>query len=109
MEMGGSTPTTGTNFRSNFLTMKTLIIHPKDKSTAFLNIVYKNIPEATVITGGVSIKRLKQMIDAHDRVMMMGHESPYGLFSVGKFKAGWYIIDQRMVDALKTKTNSIYI
>jgi len=65
--------------------MKTLIIHPEDSSTTFLDIVYESIPNKTVITGGVSKAQVQQLIREHDRVMMMGHGSPGGLFGVGKF------------------------
>jgi hypothetical protein len=94
--------------------MKTLIIHPKDDSTFFLDIVYKNIPDKTVVTGGVSKYEVMKLIESHDRVMMMGHGSPGGLFSVGQFtemgsKYGGYIIDQSTVPLLKEKDNSVFI
>jgi hypothetical protein len=90
--------------------MKTLIIHPEDSSTSFLDIVYSPIQEKTIITGGISKTELIQLIMEHDRVMMMGHGSPGGLFSVGQFKnAGAYIIDQSVVPYLKSKTNNVYI
>lgn len=97
--------------------MKTLIIHPSDPSTTFLDIVYKSIPNKTVITGGVSKSEVQQLIREHDRVMMMGHGSPAGLFSVGQFKhtggngfyGGGYIIDQSMVSMLNEKDNNVFI
>ena len=90
--------------------MKTLIIHPADFSTSFLDIVYNPIPNKTVITGGVTKSEVQKLIKEHDRVMMMGHGSPGGLFSVGQFGGGnGYIIDQTMVPALKEKDNSVFI
>ena len=90
--------------------MKTLIIHPADPSTTFLDIVYTPIENKTVVTGGVSKAEVQQLIREHDRVMMMGHGSPGGLFNVGKFKnCGAYIIDQQMVPLLKEKDNSVFI
>jgi len=90
--------------------MKTLIIHPEDKSTSFLDIVYNPIPNKTVVTGGVSKEDIKKLIKEHDRVMMMGHGSPGGLFSIGRFSgAGGYIIDQTMVPLLMEKDNSVFI
>ena len=90
--------------------MKTLIIHPEDKSTSFLDIVYNPIPNKTVVTGGVSKEDIKKLIREHDRVMMMGHGSPGGLFSIGRFGgAGGYIIDQTMVPLLMEKDNSVFI
>jgi hypothetical protein len=90
--------------------MKTLIIHPADHSTSFLDIVYESVPNKTLITGGVSKSDVIKLIMEHDRVMMMGHGSPGGLFSVGQFSnSGAYIIDQTMVPYLRDKIESVYI
>lgn len=90
--------------------MKTLIIHPKDASTSFLDIVYENIQDKTLITGGVTKSELIKLINEHDRIMMMGHGSPAGLFAVGQFNnVGAYIIDQSMVPYLKQKENNVFI
>lgn len=90
--------------------MKTLIVHPKDKSTSFLDIVYQPIENKTLITGGVTKEELHELIESHDRVMMMGHGSPFGLFSIGQFKkCGGYIIDHTVVPLLEKKDNSIFI
>ena len=90
--------------------MKTLIIHPKDKSTQFLDVIYKNMENVTLVTGGKTKQEIKELIKEHDRCMFMGHGSPSGLFSVGQFQAnGGYIIDGFMVDELKKKDNTIFI
>jgi hypothetical protein len=90
--------------------MKTLIIHPKDKSTHFLDIVYNPIPNKTIITGGVTQNKLIKLIEEHDRVMMCGHGSPLGLFSVGQFPdTKGYVIGSNMVETLSKKDNSIFI
>lgn len=93
--------------------MKTLIIHPADPSTSFLDIVYESIPNKTVITGGVSKSEVQQLIREHDRVMMMGHGSPGGLFAVGQFTEHRsycsYIIDNTTVPLLAEKDNSVFI
>lgn len=90
---------------------KTLIIHPKDDSTSFLEVVYKNIENKTVVTGGISKQALKTMIEEHDRVMMMGHGSPHGLFSIGNFHntQGGLIIDHTMVRYLEKKDDNVFI
>jgi hypothetical protein len=89
---------------------KTLIIHPKDRSTKFLDIVYNPIPNKTVITGGISRDEVLELIKEHDRVMMMGHGSPNGLFSVGQFWGSYgMVIDERAVELLKEKNNSVFI
>jgi hypothetical protein len=94
--------------------MKTLVIHPVDPSTTFLDIVYKNIPadELTLIQSGTK-QEVRELIESHDRVMMMGHGSPNGLFAVGQFRDvntfSGYVIDQTMVELLKEKDNSVFI
>ena len=80
--------------------MSTLVIHPEDSSTWFLNRVYEDIEDLTLVTGNVSKDEVKSMIRDHDRIMMMGHGSPRGLFSVGQFPSvnnNCYIIDESFV------------
>jgi len=90
---------------------KTLVIHPKDNSTTFLEHVYQNIENKTVVTGGITKHALKTMIEEHDRVMMMGHGSPQGLFSIGNFHntQGGLIIDHTMVKYLDEKDDNVFI
>jgi hypothetical protein len=91
-------------------TKSCLIIHPKDRTTQFLDIAYKNIPNKTIITGGVTKQEVKKLIEQHDQVIMCGHGAPVGLFSVGEFpNSGGLIIDHTMVDVLSEKNNSIFI
>jgi hypothetical protein len=90
--------------------MKTLIIHPKDSTTSFLDIVYEPIENKTVITGRITKEELHDLIKSHDRIMMMGHGSPFGLFSIGQFKrTGGYIIDHTTVSLLEEKKDSVFI
>ena len=91
--------------------MKTLIIHPDDRSTDFLKPIYENITDATVVTGGISKSEVYQLIEQHDRIYMMGHGSPYGLFSCAKFKTldySGFIINNKNVELLRNK-ECIYI
>ena len=90
--------------------MKTLIIHPKDKSTDFLTEIYKDIPNKKVVTGGLTKREIGELIQTHDRVIMCGHGTPNGLLSVGQFKTKFsYIIDYSFVHLLKQKTENIFI
>jgi hypothetical protein len=90
--------------------MKTLIVHPQDASTSFLYGVYKDLPDKTVITGGLTKNQLQKEILRHDRILLSGHGSPQGLLSVGKFsRSGLYIIDDTMVQSLKNKANTLCI
>ena len=90
--------------------MTTLIIHPNDPSTRFLEVIYKDIPNKTVITGRTQKNKIASLIESHDRVMIMGHGCPYGLFSVGQFDNGnGLILDYTNVEPLKKKDNTVFI
>jgi hypothetical protein len=85
--------------------MKTLIIHPDDRSTVFLKGIYQDLPDKTVITGGVTKLKLRKYIETHDRTIFCGHGSQNGLLGVNHFPEGPYIIDVSMVESLQNKTN----
>jgi hypothetical protein len=88
--------------------LKSLIIHPTDASTDFLRPIYKNVTNSTLITGNIIKAELLQLAHEHDRVMMMGHGSPQGLFAVNQFPDEGhmtYIVDQSFIPALKNKDN----
>ena len=93
--------------------MKTLVIHPKDKSTDFLKPIYADLDNVTLVTGGWSRDHILEAIQTHDQVMMMGHGSPGGLFAVGQFPIEQpyfsYIIGAQMIEALSQKDNNIFI
>ena len=78
--------------------MKTLIIHPKDKSTDFLNIIHKNYTVFDVEKNSKS--KLREAIKKHDKIIMLGHGSPDGLFSS---KQERFIIDSNLVYLLREK------
>jgi hypothetical protein len=88
--------------------MKTLVIHPDDRSTDFLRPIYQNIPGATVITKNITDETLMSVIRANDRIIMLGHGSPSGLFNVSGIGVGLFAIGSQHVDALATK-ECIYI
>jgi hypothetical protein len=84
---------------------KTLIIHPTDRSTDFLKPIYSKILDATIIVSGTK-EQVNEEITKHDRIMMMGHGSPWGLFSVGRFiGSNGYVIDHDTVKLLRDKQN----
>jgi hypothetical protein len=70
--------------------MKTLVIHPSDRSTAFLKQIYEGRDftvvnahkDINIIKGdeGYSKKKFIEQVKAHDRIIMMGHGYPGGLF-----------------------------
>ena len=96
--------------------IKTLIVHPDDRSTDFLKAVYENIHNKTVITGGVSVEEVERQIKKHDRVIMLGHGTRWGLLAVGQFYhesknafEPFYVINQFTAKHLKNKKDNIYI
>ena len=93
--------------------MKTLVIHPKDKSTDFLKPIYSGLDDVTLVTGDWSQDQILEAIQTHDQVIMMGHGSPGGLFTAGQFltegKYLSYVIGVGMVEALSQKDNNIFI
>jgi hypothetical protein len=90
--------------------MKTLVIHPDDKSTDFLCPIYQTIKNKTVLRHGVTKKEVAEQIKIHDRIIMLGHGSPDGLFAVGQFKTdNSYIIDSSLTDILAEKEENVYI
>jgi len=56
-----------------------LVIHPDDRSTDFLKPSYEDL-NATVITQPNQMFNLQETMKNHNRIIMMGHGSPYGLF-----------------------------
>jgi hypothetical protein len=88
--------------------MKTLVIHPKDSSTDFLIPIYMNLKsfpdfeDVTIIRGG-SKDEVDEQIKQHDRIIMMGHGSPQGLFAVGQFGMQGMIIGHSTVPLLENK------
>ena len=75
-----------------------------DRSTDFLKAIYKDLPNITVVTEDMPAKELNALILEHDRVIMLGHGSPSGLFG----RARGYVISEDNVQALRGKDN-VYI
>lgn len=79
--------------------MTTLVIHPKDNTTDFMSILYEG-KDWTIFRQITNRTDLLELIDAHDRIIMVGHGTPSGLIIP---RTNSYLIDSRMVYILKTK------
>jgi hypothetical protein len=79
--------------------MKTLVIHPEDYTTRFLKVIYEDHPEWTVIDQRIPSSELKKKIKEHDRIVMLGHGTAYGLLGWGGMA-----ITSEYVYLLKEKT-----
>jgi hypothetical protein len=90
--------------------MKTLVIHAEDSSTDFLCPIYQTIEDRTVLRKGFTKNEIAEQIKIHDRIIMLGHGSPDGLFSVGQFETNnSLIIDSSLITLLAEKEENIYI
>lgn len=75
---------------------RTLVIHPSDRSTDFLKLIYQDkdydvISERKDLTKPKLLKAIKE----HDKIIMLGHGTPYGLIFTP--------IDNSFGDLLRTK------
>lgn len=77
--------------------LKTLVIHPTDPSTDFLNVIYADL-ECMVIRENIDDIQLRNLIRHHDRIIMLGHGFQLGLFGHGKI-----LINASHVELLKDK------
>ncbi|MEK6828918.1 MAG: hypothetical protein AABY15_02245 [Nanoarchaeota archaeon] len=84
-----------------------LVIHPKDVTTDVLSVIYNDI-NATVLRQPTSKKRLKELIKAADRVIMLGHGTEYGLGYLRNYEL-YNLIDSSLVYLLREKKDNIYI
>jgi hypothetical protein len=85
--------------------MKTLVIHPDDRSTDFLKPIYSGLSNTTVLTENISQPALKEAIAEHDQIIMMGHGSPSGLFNVSSMGHNFFTIGKEHVELLQDKKN----
>jgi len=83
--------------------MKTLVIHPEDRSTDFLKPIYTNIKRKTVLSKNISHDKLLAMIRSHDTIIMLGHGSSSGLFNVSGIGKGVMVVGESLVEELRGK------
>ena len=84
-----------------------LIVHMTDPSTEFLCPIYQNIRSKTVLREPVAVHEMNALIKRHERVIMLGHGSPAGLFSMDF--GNDYIISDENAEALAGKNNSLFV
>ena len=89
--------------------MAILVIHPNDRSTEFLKVLYEN-KEVSLLTEKDGNARIKKCLkdDRFDVVMLLGHGYPRGLFAPNKNHGvieqfGREIISSKHVDLLRKK------
>jgi len=83
--------------------MKTLVIHPEDRSTDFLKPIYANIKRKTVLSKNISRDKLLAMVRSHDTIIMLGHGSSSGLFNISGIGKGVMVVGESLVEELRDK------
>jgi len=59
---------------------RTLVIHPADPTTDFLSVIYEDQKDWSIITDRtISKRKLIDAIQAHDKIIMLGHGTDQGL------------------------------
>ena len=80
---------------------KTLVIHPQDISTDFLKIIYEDKKGWTICNRlDITREELYELVKEHDRIIMMGHGCPTGLFNPKNYRL---LIDNTFVPLFKDK------
>jgi hypothetical protein len=80
--------------------MSTLIIHPEDQTTDFLELIYRDIPNKTVIRHFCEIDDLIEKIRSSSLILMLGHGTASGLICGSQ-----YIIYNDFAQVLREKEN----
>lgn len=80
----------------------TLVLHLSDRSTDFLTTIYAG-QGYTIVNHRIGRENLRKVIDAHDRIFMLGHGCSQGLFGPG------YLIDGTFAPLLRDKPGNLYI
>lgn len=83
---------------------QTLTIHPDDRSTDDLRLVYEGI-ETELITNTVAAGPLHEKVAAAERILALGHGVPQGLIGGGMRLC----IDESFAPLFKQKPNGIFI
>lgn len=82
----------------------TLVIHPEDETTACLKALYKDKDWDVISDIHTSDKEVREAIQSHDRIIMLGHGTPQGLLcSDGSDRFARYIIDTSHGELFKGK------
>ena len=60
---------------------RVLVIHSDDRSTDMLKAVYEGKGYDVINDLGISDEEVVEQIKSHDKIIMLGHGTPYGLIS----------------------------
>lgn len=78
----------------------TLVIHCADRTTDMLSQIYNNKGWDVLRDGNIDPEELHQLIQSHDKIIMLGHGTPGGLINI---QGGGYVINNEYTEDLKDK------
>lgn len=90
---------------------KTLVIHPKDITTDCLSVIYEGRGWTVIRDVNTSDSEVEKQLKAHDRIIMLGHGTPYGLLcgdGSGRRFARYIILDKHAHILKNKETISIW-
>lgn len=82
--------------------MKTLIIHPEDKTTEFLSTIYDGMQNCVILKTKEQFKNIEDEIRNADRVICLGHGTEDGLLEIYGMNFN-YVIHSNHTELLKNK------
>ena len=93
-------PKKSTGFLDKLNKSDTLVIHCSDRSTDMLSQIYEGKGWDVLRDGDIDKEELHKLLESHDRIVMLGHGSPSGLFNI---QGGGYVIGSSEAPFLKGK------
>ena len=78
--------------------MKTLVLHPNDRSTDFLKEIYLGRGYDVITRWDISEQALTSMVETHDKIILLGHGSDRGLIGYSHI-----FMNPKFIKLLQTK------
>ena len=78
--------------------METFVLCPDDRSTDFLHEIFRDKGYTVVTRWNISEHALMAMIEAHQRILFLGHGSKYGLIGFSSI-----FMNPKFIKLLQTK------
>lgn len=93
-------PKKSTGFLDKLNKSDTLVIHCQDRSTDMLSQIYEGKGWDVLRDGNIDKDELHQLLQSHDKIVMLGHGTPSGLMNI---QGSGYVIGDEEAKYLKDK------